>query len=237
MAFTQNNSSSKIVNLQYSATLGLLYMATKENQDLLKKVKAEIGDDNWKKGYQGPNSQAVTVAKANGLVGGNVDGTLTSVYIDTKNDGGRDDHYLKVGLKDGDTRYFISVAISSEAGQKLARKLANAEIGVKTQVSLFASYEKKEGASRAYGSHGASVKQDGREIVSVDPQTNLVPAINAAVEALKGVGIDDKETIGKRKQKVSMDWHIDLVRQMEERVKVHYAQRDIPAEETADEAA
>jgi hypothetical protein len=57
----------------------------------------------------------------------------------------------------------------------------------------------------------------------------LVPQVNAATKALKDAGVDDKETIGKRRQAVELQFHLGLMTEVEKKFSDFYATREIPA--------
>jgi len=94
---------------------------------------------------------------------------------------------------------------------------------------MFATYGQKEGAARAYANHGATVRQHDKEVLGINPKDSLVPQVNAAIEALKNAGVDDPETIGKRRQAVELQFHLGLMTEVEQKFSDFYATREIPA--------
>jgi hypothetical protein len=234
MTIQSTHSNVPTVNLRYSAFLGMLYASTPESEAFIKDAKALVGEAEVKRGYSGnkghsSSATAIDHLRSNGVTPVKVMGTLTSARIVEHTIDGRITPYLNVGLKDEEGRYYLSIDLNQAAAQMLVRKLANAEIGVTTEINLFASYSQRPGASRAYADHGASLKQSGVEIKSVNPKESLVPRINADIQKLKDAGIsDDKETFAKRRAKIELDFHCELLKAVTEKVDAYYAQIELP---------
>lgn len=233
MAIVQNTGSNlPITNIAYSATIGALLVRDPENEAKLNSVKAEIGDTEWKKGYQGPNSKAVQLARKAGLNGFRVTGALTSVRTREVEIDGRKTTYLSVGMKDTDGRYYISLDCGTESAHRLIRKLANAKPGVASEIGLWASMEDiRQGQARAYASHGAMLKQDGVEVPGVSPALELKGIVEQALAVLKEAGVDDKETLGRRRHKVTTDYHIGLANKTSASFAAYYEARGAAAQE------
>lgn len=236
MGIMQNSGNNlPAFNLGYSATIGSMYIRTPEVEAKLAAIKAEVGEVEWKKGYQGPKSKAVELARKEKISGIRINGTLTSVRIREAEADGRKTIYLAVGMKDAEGRYYLSVDMASEAAQKLARKLVNCKPGVETEISMFATLdEQKDGQARAYASHGASVKQDGSEVPSLSPAVELKPLVDGAMSALAAAGVDDKETMAKRRSKVTTEYHVKIVNAKAEEFAAFYKQRELPSESDHD---
>lgn len=239
MAIQSTQSTKSAVFLRYSAFLGMLYISTNESEASIKEAKALVGDAEVKRGYQGnkgdtSSAKALAYLRDKGVTSVKVAGILASAKTIERDVEGRLTPYLSVNLIDGEERYFISVDLTQSAAQMLARKLVNAEIGVHTEINMFATYGQRPGASRAYADHGASLKQAGIEIKSVNPQDNLVPRINADIKKLQDVGMaDDKETVAKRRDKIELDFHLELMDVVAENVTTYYAQTELLQEEIA----
>lgn len=239
MAIQSTQSTKSAVFLRYSAFLGMLYISTNESEASIKEAKALVGDAEVKRGYQGnkgdtSSAKALAYLRDKGVTSVKVAGILASAKTIERDVEGRLTPYLSVNLIDGEERYFISVDLTQSAAQMLARKLVNAEIGVHTEINMFATYGQRPGASRAYADHGASLKQAGIEIKSVNPQDNLVPRINADIKKLQDVGMaDDKETVAKRRDKIELDFHLELMDVVAGNVTTYYAQTELLQEEIA----
>ena len=233
MGIVQNTASVlPITNISYSATIGAMYVRDASNEAKLNSVKAEIGADEWKKGYQGPQSKAVQLARKNGLGGFRLTGTLTSVRTREVEVNGRKATYLSVGLRDAEGRYYLSLDCGTESAHRLIRKLANAKPATATEVGLWASMEEvREGNTRAYASHAAMLKQDGVEVPGVSPALELKGIVEKAMAALKDAGIEDKETMGRHRLKVTTDYHVGLANKAAEAFAAFYESRGTQQED------
>lgn len=239
MGIQTNQSNTPATNVRYSAFLGMLYVSTPESEAAIKEAKAAVGGDTEvKKGFAGDRGDSAS-AKARkmladkSIVPVTVIGALMTAKVVNRDVEGRPTPYLNVGLKDDDGRYYISVALAQQSAQMLARKLANSKPGVETSIKLFATYDKKEGADRAYAEHGASVTQDGTQVPGIDPRKNLVPAVEAAMEAIKAAGVDDKETLNKRRNAVELQFHERIMEDVEEMFDQYYKDADPADKEPA----
>jgi hypothetical protein len=242
MGFNNKTTSTSISSIRYSAFLGALYMMEDKTSEELKKAYALVGGEGVvKKGFTGSSGASATALKALKEAGqkfGNMEGLLTGVRLNTRDVGGRPTPYLGLTLTDGTEKFHLSVSIPGQKGvQMLIRKLAMAQIKEPTVVSLFAKYEKKEGADRAYGDHVASLKQNGSEVKGVNPQDELTALVEAALVSLKAAGVDDAETISKRRAKVELDFHLALLGQIEQKINAFYGGAQAPAEEAPEAEA
>ena len=235
MAVSSRTTSFATTNLRYSAFLGMLYVSTPETEAAIKAVKNEVGGESEvKKGYSGnvgntPSAKAIAKLREQGITSVSVNGILTSARVVSREIDGRPTPYLNVGLKDDEGRFYISVELGQSAAQMLARKLTNAAPGVPTEISMFATYGSKQGAPRAYADHGASLKQNGVEVKGVNPALTLKPLVNEAIVALEKAGItkaSDKDTFNRRRSSIEIDFHVDLMNQVNEMFTAHYAQTE-----------
>lgn len=232
MGVQSTQSNIPATSLRYSAFLGMLYVSTPETEASIKEAKAAVGGDTEvKKGFMGDrgdtaSAKARKILADKGITPVKVTGSLTSARIIERDVEGRPTPYLNVGLRDEEGRYYLSLALAQSAAQKLVRKLANAQPGTETTLNIFGTYGKKEGADRAYADHGASLKQ-GEEVPSIDPREKLVPTINAALEAVKAAGVDDKDTLNKRRAAVELKFHAELMKDVETKFTKFYEERDL----------
>lgn len=229
----QTKTNHSAFNLRYSAFLGMLYVSTPESEALISDAKALVGDEEAKKGYKGnkgdsASAKALDFLRQKGITPINVSGILNSARVIERDVDGRPTPYLNVGLKDGEERYYVSVNLSQEAAQMLVRKLVNAEIGVHTELNMFATYGQRPGATRAYADHGASLRQNGNEVKSVSPKEQLSPRIEADKEKLLGAGIADKETLATRRAKIELDFHVELMTAVTANVDAYFASTELP---------
>lgn len=172
----QSKSNHSVFNLRYSAFLGMMYLSTTDAEKFISESKALVGEEEAKKGFKGnkgdsASGKALDFLRQKGITPVNVSGILSSARVIDRDVDGRPTPYLNVGLKDGEERYFLSVNLAQHAAQMLVRKLANAEFGVEAAINMFATYGQREGATRAYADHGASLRQNGNEVQSVSLKT------------------------------------------------------------------
>ncbi|MDH4275843.1 MAG: hypothetical protein OEW08_12475 [Gammaproteobacteria bacterium] len=239
MAIQYGNHSTSVLNVRYSAFLGMMYVADPETEVLIEQAKALVGEVEVKKGYTGSKGDSSTAKALKFLRDAgcnpikNISGILTSAkMIERELQTSRKSLYLTIGLRDEDTKLWLSIDASQPGAKMLARKLATVEPGVATEISLFATYDQRPGAARAYGNHGASVKQHGKEVEGIDPKALLSPRIEAAISALVAAGIPktDTETHSRRKSSVELAFHIELMQGVEKKFAEHYAAREQPME-------
>ena len=241
MGINTNTTTGNIVNIHYSNFLGGMFVANDANNAAMKEVKAEIGEDAVKKGFVGagsncPSGKARELLQQKGVDLVSLSGILTGVRVREKEKDGRKTCYLNVGFKDDDGRYYLSVDLNNQGSQMLARKLVNAVPGKLTDLSMFATYAKKEGAAQAYAEHGVSLKQGNDQVPGVSPKDELAPRVEAALKALKDVGVDDKETLRKRRQGIQLDYHKNLMTQVEAKFASYYEEIGVssPAQNNAE---
>jgi hypothetical protein len=240
MGFNSAQSTSNSINLRYSAFVGMLYISNPETEQLMKEAKALVGEAEVKKGYKGykgdsASAKAIAFLRKNNLYSGSVSGILHSARVIERESDGRPYQYLNVCLRDGQDMYYVSVELNQNGAQMLARKLANAQPGVFTEVGMFATYGQRDGAEQPYADHGCFLRQgfseenpEGSEVKGIDPQEHLVPAINAALARLEDAGISrsDKETYAKRRASVELEYHLDLMTSVTQMFTDFYGQRE-----------
>lgn len=233
MGFNASSNQSALHAVRYSAFLGALYLATAQAEESIKAVKADIGEDEVKKGFQGSSgdsssAKALRELRSKGVLFGNMVGRLTGVRLLERDVNGRPTPYLSVTVTDDDGKFNLSVAATSRASQMLIRKLANATPELVSEIGLFATYGKREGADRAYAEHGASLLQNGTQVRGVDPKEILAPTVEAAMAKLKDAGVDDKETCNRRRAAVELEFHLDLLKKTQAKFDAYYKARELP---------
>ena len=233
MAFAQHTSNAPLFNIRYSAFLGTLFLSDDNSRAAISAVKAEIGEETVKKGFQGNNSEstkAVAKLRDQGVLFGRMNGRLTGVRKIERTVNGRVTPYLSVTLSDDDGKYNLSIPVGDRAAQMLVRKLVNAKPELYTELNMFATYGQREGADRAYAEHGASLKQGEQpvEVAGVNPKDVLVPIIETAMAALSSAGIEetDKDTRGKRRASITTQYHVELIEGIQKAFEEYYAARE-----------
>lgn len=231
-------ASTPLFSIRYSAFLGAMYLQDQASIDALKATKAALGEDVVKKGFTGnsgnsASAQALASLRKAGVQFGRMNGKLTGVRLIERDVQGRKAPYLSLTVTDESGKYNLSVSAAQRGAQMLIRKLANAAPGQQTEIGIFATYGQREGADRAYAEHGATVTQASVEVKGIDPRMSLAPAVDAAVEALKAAGVDDKETIAKRRSAVETNFHVELVKNIQQKFEAFYADREQSMDEHA----
>jgi hypothetical protein len=237
---TQAATGGTVINVRFSAFLGMMYVSNPETEASIAAVKAAIGEEAVKAGYVGtgldtPSGRARAELKKFGIEPVSLAGELRTVRLQTrKNAAGIERQYLTVGVRDADGRYFASLDIAAKATHMLVRKLSKCEPGLETSVSMFTTYGAKPGKDRAYADPGVSVKQKGAEVKgeSVD---ELVKRRDAALAALKAIPGIAKEALRQQGQAVELAYHLELVKGIEAKFASFYdqSQEEAPASASA----
>lgn len=228
MGIVTNATKSNVINLRYSAFLGMLYVSNPTTEAEIAAVKAEIGEEIVKQGFVGvsPDSasgRARAILADKNIVPVSMIGELRSArHVERETGAGVKREYLNLGVRDENGRYFLSIDLSSKATQMLVRKLANAEPGVETTVSMFATYGRKPGKDRAYADHGVSLIQGTTQIPGVDPQAELVPMRDQAVAQLKKVPGIAPQVINAQAVAVELNYHRELLAAIERKFDAFY---------------
>lgn len=214
----------KATFVRYSSFLGMLYIATSETESAIKEAKALVGgDDAVKKGYTGykgdsPSAKARAFLAEKGVMPVKIeDCALTSVKCVDVDIEGKKEPYLSVGFTDEEGRYVVSLALAHPAAQLLVRKLANAKPKANSELSMYANYEKSEKDGNYYAEHKVFLVQNGDQVKGVDPKTTFAPAVDAALQVLRENKIDDKKVLAARRAGVVIEYHVNLLKEIEAR--------------------
>ena len=231
MAFVPQQKTP-LFNIRYSKWLATMWLLDESSDLAMASVKAAHGEEEVKKGFtgfSGPCGRALNELKSNGVQFANLTGKLTGVRLFEREFQGMKAPYLSLTLSDKTGKYNLSVAIHRQDGvQMLIRKLANAKIGVETDLNLFATYGIKAGAERAFADHGAYLVQDGLEVPVIPVSVELNPRVDAAMAQLDAAGIepDDKDTRSPRRAKIKTQYHVELVQQIQNHFEDFYKNRN-----------
>jgi hypothetical protein len=228
MAINTNNNQGNAINVSFNTILGSLFLGSDATA-----VAAEIGKAPKGTSFTGNTGFTADARKALreqgvGLVN-SVSGILRDAKLRMIESAGKQYPYLQVRLQDGAETIFVSLNLSVAGAQVLARKLANAKPGVETELSVFSTYQKREGADRAYAETNAYLKQGGEEVKGLSAVDSFVPSVNAAVQKLKDAGIDDSAILNAKRRAVAQEWHADF---LENKVAPIYAAAK-PASDTS----
>jgi hypothetical protein len=229
MGIVSQGLKSNVVNVRYSAFLGMLYVSNDQTEAAIAAIKGQIGEEVVKQGFVGltPDSasgRARNTLRDQGIAPVALIGELRTVrLVKRETSAGVERQYLNLGVRDADGRYFLSVDLSSKSTQMLVRKLANAVPGVETKVSMFATYGKKPGKDRAYADHGVSLIQgDAGEIKGIDPQVELSPRREAALEQLRKIPGVAQAVLNAQAASIELDFHRELLEGIERKFDTFY---------------
>lgn len=241
MGIVSQTNKSNAINVRYSAFLGMLYVSNTETEAAIGNVKAEIGEEVVKQGFAGvapdsPSGRARKMLEGHGIKPVSMVGDLRSVrYVQRETPGGVKREYLNVGVRDDEGRYFASLDLSSKSTQMLVRKLFNAEPGVTTKLSVFATYSRKPNKDRAYADHGVSLVQGDSEIKGIDPQAELVPMRDAALEQLKKLPGIAPAVLATQAATVELQYHRELLAAIERKFDAFFGPEDQRAQAPEDQ--
>lgn len=235
MGFDTNNGSKyKLHGVRFSSLAGNTFLATAAAIAAIGAIKAEIGEKDVKTGFTGkdPSTTSGKVIQKMidaGVQFGTPTGILSGVRVKNRDIQGVNIPYLSVTVTDGEDKYNLSVSLTQRAAQMLVRKLDKAELGVKTSFRLFSTYDKREGADRAYAEQGATLVQHGVEVKGVAPGEKLKPLVDNAVNAMDVAGITDKTIIAKQRAAVELKYHAELAATVQAKFEEYYKSREVPA--------
>lgn len=234
MAFNQSTPrASNVAYVNYSATLGMLFLASKENLEALNECKAFIGDD-WKKGFTGFDDANSTSAKARkfmyerNVFSGSVSGFITKIEAHEHKEGSQVSNYLRLSMNDLEGNVTnVSLDIGNDGTQNLIRKLAVVHPGDFVDFSVFAMLSKPVNGKQ-YGNHYARVEAGVhpgalQKVEGIDPRNELIPAQEIAKNQIEAAGLQDVKLVNAAKDSASLKYHLKLVADMEARLLAHNA--------------
>jgi hypothetical protein len=228
MGIVSQGPKANVVNVRYSAFLGMLYVSNETTEAAIAAIKAQIGEEVVKQGFVGLTPDGASGRARNSLRDAGISpvslvGELRTVrLVKRETSGGVERQYLNLGVRDADGRYFLSVDLSSKSTQMLVRKLANAVPGVETKVSMFATYGKKPGKDRAYADHGVSLVQGDSEIKGIDPQAELSPRREFALQQLRKIPGVAQAVLNAQAASIELDFHRELLEGIESKFDAFY---------------
>ncbi|QMI49992.1 hypothetical protein MBR110_29800 (plasmid) [Burkholderia sp. MBR-1] len=223
MAITKGNAGARSAYFEYSSTPGLLIQSNEANRALLIEARQLVGEDNWKKGFDGfgPKSNATKVRKF--LAENDVptklslSGELVSVYYSERDHqtGKHQDVRFKIVDKEAGESYLVTLPIESTAGQALIRKFANDSVVPGVVISAFSVFPTgpRKVDDREYFDHAVQLKGATEEIKQAEGLFEAaIEAASAQVEVLKNARVTDKEIINKARRGTMRDFYVDILR-------------------------
>jgi hypothetical protein len=245
MAFGTHKASGDTYNAKYSRLLGQIYLESEATRSVL----SAVPDDIKRAGFNDKTARDLRkqIQDAGGLFDGSLEGKMTYFSVSKGTDAkGIEREYIKVGIRTevpndkGELKpatVFLSVPLKSEEGLSIVHKLANAQFGEDTKLSMFA--QMKEGKDgRMYGNHTVGLKQNGETVKPVLPFPN--EEREALRAKLKAEG-EDNEDIRKELLKVEYKKTLPQLEVIEQRFQSYREERraagEIHAHEEAESAS
>ena len=236
MAFNQSTArASNVAFVNYSATLGMMYLATRENNASLEECKVFVGVEEWKKGFTGIEDADSTTAKARkfmaerNVFGGSVSGFISNIEVHKNGEGSQVNHYLRLRMNDLDGNVTnVSLDISNDGTQNLIRKLVCVHPDDFVEISVFAMLSKPNENGKRYGNHFSSVQAGHhpgalQKVSGIDPRDDLIPSQEAEINKLHQVGIKDAKLVNVARTNAGLNFHLKLVGELEARLLSHNA--------------
>ncbi len=225
MAVTKTNASNNTSELRvhkYSAFIGRMYESNPANdQAMAEAVALAGGDDVRKAGFRGTGKDTPSGIALAYLVEKEVtawkyvvSGVLSNVKLTERTQDNRRTIYLGLSLVDESGTDFISLDITSEAAQNLLMKLAKAEPGVHTSVSMFGTYQAPAEGQRSFAHHAASLKQgeDQVEVKAISWNDVVQPVIDQKLAPVKDEM--DKESLNGYRTNVKNGIFLNIAKQI-----------------------
>lgn len=236
MAFNQSTArASNVAFVNYSATLGMMYLATRENNASLEECKIFVGVEEWKKGFTGIDDADSTTAKARkfmaerNVFGGSVSGFISNIEVHKNGEGSQVNHYLRLRMNDLDGNVTnVSLDISNDGTQNLIRKLVCIHPDDFIEISVFAMLSKPNENGKRYGNHFSSVQAGHhpgalQKVSGIDPREALIPLQDDAKDKLHSAGIQDVKLVNVARANAALNYHLKLVAEHEARLLAHNA--------------
>ncbi|MHB1630715.1 MAG: hypothetical protein ACYCQL_00675 [Acidithiobacillus sp.] len=241
MAFGSHKASSDTYNAKYSKLLGQIYLES----EAAKSVLGAVPDEIKRAGFNDKTSRELRkqIQDGGGLFDGSLEGKITYFAVNKGTDAkGIEREYIKVGMRtevpnaNGELKpatVFLSVPLKSDEGLSLMHKLANAQFGEDTKLSMFA--QMKEGKDgRMYGNHAVGLKQNGETVKPVLPFPN--EEREAMRAKLKSEG-EDNEDIRKELLKVEYKKTLPQIEVVTQRFESYREERKNAGEDHGHEDA
>lgn len=219
--------TTPLTTLKYSAFLGGMYPSDPATEAKIAEGKTAVGGETVVKrgftGYDGdgPTAKAIRLLAEAGIKSVKMSGPICAVRLVDKTVNGMPTKYLTVTTGTVEGKTFLSIDAGSLVAQHLIRLLTDATPGVPTEISFFAKYAKREGATRYFADHFAMVKQNGQSLKGVNP-ADMWPLIRKKQDALKAAGIDDPQILEAAKKKAKVEWHLALFPAISARFASYY---------------
>lgn len=209
----------------YSTIVGGFYAHNEKLEKAIGVARSNVGDDVWKKGFSGKDSEGATLAAMTelntaGITPVKVEGDLKNVsFVENKDSSGNVYPKLRVDIQNGEDEILLSLDLKSDVAQRLIAKLDNCQPGDHIKVSAWASPVEK--GERTFINHAASVKNVHGNEVKANPgfSEDIKNQTNNLENTLKAAGINDSKVISAAKTNKRIEAHKDKLLNIQNRFK------------------
>jgi hypothetical protein len=214
MGINTNANSGNAINVSFNSILGSLYLgADRAIVDAVMAKAPKGASFTGNSGFTAEARKAIREQKVHLVT--SVNGILRDARLRIIESEGKEYPYLNIRLQDGADTIFVSLNLSTNGAQVLARKLLNAEPNVETVLNVFSTIEpKRDGADRAYANTNAYLKQEGVEIKAQSAVDSFVPEVEAVIKKLRDAGVDDSAILNQKRRLVATAWHEAFLEQV-----------------------
>ncbi len=209
----------------YSTIVGGFYTHTETLDKAIGTARSNVGDDVWKKGFSGKDSEGATAAAVNELKGAGiepvkVEGELKNVsFVENKDSSGNVYPKLRVDIANGEDVMLLSLDLKSDVAQRLIAKLDSCQPGDHLKVSAWAS--PVERGDRTFINHAVSIKNGQGVEVKANPDfsSNIKNQTETLENTLKMAGVNDAKVISAAKTNKRIEAHKEKLLNIQNRFK------------------
>ncbi len=207
----------------YSTIVGGFYVQTKELEAAISSARAHVGNDTWKRGFSGGDPAGATVTakwylNEAQILPVAVEGELRHVgFVENRDASGNSYPKLRVGIRNADGDFLLSLDLKGDVAQRLIVKLDNCEPGMHLKISAWPTTVTRDG--RSFVNHALSLKDaNGEEVrANTDFSAHTKSVTEDVVKTLTSAGITDKKVVATAKATKRVEAHRDLLLQIQER--------------------
>lgn len=209
----------------YSTIVGGFYAHNEKLEKAIGVARSNVGDDIWKKGFSGKDTEGATVAAMTelntaGIEPVRVEGELKNVsFVENKDASGNVYPKLRVDIQHGEDEILLSLDLKSDVAQRLIAKLDNCHPSDHIKVSAWATPVEK--GDRTFINHAVSVKGCNDQEIKANPDfsTNIKNQTDNLESTLKAAGINDVKVISAAKTNKRIEAHKEKLLNIQNRFK------------------
>lgn len=224
MAIKHTNGNAKTIYLEYSSTAGMLLVSNDANREVLKRARELVGEEAWKRGFDGPRGKTVSAQvreflDKNDIRSVTLDGELVAAYYSERehSNGVYQDIRMMLVDRESGEGYLVTLPLASSAGQMLVRKLANDVVGRGTRISAFSAFpgngRKDEKTDRIYFDSSVMLKDaEGEEIKQAGGIFDAgIADVKAKMTALEQSGITDRKVLNSARASATVSFYREIL--------------------------